>query len=101
MALNASGQAWIEFEFELQEHLGQPSVFSDGLSFDQRKTDDKANISSSSFARFSRDFEPFDRLRYLDGHVDPLETAGFSFFITDFTPKLTFFLVQDPRIPYS
>ncbi|TIT47982.1 MAG: hypothetical protein E5W64_15695, partial [Mesorhizobium sp.] len=39
--LNNSGQAWIEFQFELQEILDQPSVFGDGLSFDQRnKTPD-------------------------------------------------------------
>ena len=36
--LNNSGQAWVEFEFELQEILDQPSVFGDGLSFDQRNT---------------------------------------------------------------
>ena len=49
--LNNSGQAWVEFQFELQEILNQPSVFGDGLSFDQRnKTPD--NIWSSSLRRF-------------------------------------------------
>jgi hypothetical protein len=97
-ALNNSGQAWIEFEFELQEILDQPSVFGDGLSFDQRRTDGK-NIFSSSFARFDRDFEPYDRLLFKNGKVDPLKTASFDFLITDYTPRWTFFLVQDPRIP--
>ncbi|MBZ9744767.1 hypothetical protein LB516_05860 [Mesorhizobium sp. CO1-1-7] len=97
-ALNNSGQAWIEFQFELQEILDQPSVFGDGLSFDQRnKTPD--NIWSSNFADFDRDFEPYDRLLFKNGKVDPLKTASFEFLMTDYTPRWTFYLVQDPRIP--
>jgi hypothetical protein len=99
-ALNNSGKAWVEFEFELQEILGQPSVFGDGLSFDQRnKTPD--NIISSNYARFNRNFEPYDRLLFDDGNVDPEKTVDFEFLITDFTPRWTFYLVQDPRIPSS
>jgi hypothetical protein len=100
VVLNNSGQAWTEFEFELQERLGEASLFGDGLSFDQRRTDSE-NISSDSFADYSRDFEPYDRLVYSGGHVDPLETAGFRMLITDFTPRWEFFLLQDPRIPFS
>lgn len=96
--LNNSGQAWIEFEFELQEILGQPSVFGDGLSFDQRSKD-PTNIASSNFAEFDRDFEPYDRLLFKKGKIDPLETGSFDFLITDYTPRWTFYLVQDPRIP--
>ncbi|WP_108608812.1 hypothetical protein WHT83_11890 [Aminobacter sp. P9b] len=99
-ALNNSGQAWVEFEFELQELQGHASVFGDGLSFDQRRTDN-ANISSDSFAQYSRDFEPYDRLRYTDGKVDPRAVVGFSFLVTDYTPRWRFYLVQDPRIPSS
>ncbi|MCO5071811.1 MAG: hypothetical protein M9944_11465 [Rhizobiaceae bacterium] len=98
--LNNSGQGWTEFEFELQEVLGQASVFSDGLSFDQRR-DDGTSIESDSFAEFSRAFEPYDRLRFTKGQVDPLHAASFEFRITDFTPRPTFYLVQDPRIPFS
>jgi hypothetical protein len=97
---NGSGQGWLEFAFELQEQLNQPSVFGDGLSFDQR-AEDKDLISSDSFAEFSRDFEPYDRLLFRHGKVDPAKSAGFSFLITDFTPKAKFYLVQDPRIPSS
>lgn len=100
VTINSSGLPWVEFEFELQEQLGVPSVFGDGLSFDQRKGESD-NIGSDSFARYSRDFEPSDRLRYENGAVDPLATAGFRFFITDFTPRWTFYLVEDPRIPSS
>jgi len=96
--LNNSGQAWVEFQFELQEILDRPSVFGDGLSFDQRnKTPD--NIRSSSFADFDRDFEPYDRLLFKNGKIDPLKTGSFEFLITDYTPRWTFYLVQDPRIP--
>ncbi|QPC94006.1 hypothetical protein [Mesorhizobium sp. INR15] len=96
--LNNSGQAWIEFQFELQEILNQPSVFGDGFSFDQRnKTPD--NIRSSNFADFDREFEPYDRLLFRNGKVDPLKTASFEFLMTDYTPRWTFYLVQDPRIP--
>ncbi|WP_442866021.1 hypothetical protein [Aminobacter sp. HY435] len=98
--LNNSGQAWVEFEFELQEIQGKASVFGDGLSFDQRRTDN-VNIASDSFAQYSRDFEPYDRLRYTDGKVDPGRTATFSFLVTDYTPRWRFYVVQDPRIPSS
>jgi len=99
-ARNASNFGWIEFEFELQEILHQPSVFGDGLSFDQR-TEDKETISSDRFAKFRRDFEPYDRLLFRDGKVDPGETVGFSFLITDYTPRTQFYLVLDPRIPFT
>jgi hypothetical protein len=98
--VNASGQAWQEFEFELQEAEGQPSTFGDGLSFDQRRQQSDT-ISSDSFGWWSRAYEPYDRLRFREGHVDPQATAGFGFFINDFTPRAEFYLVQDPRIPFS
>lgn len=99
-ATNASGLPWLEFEFELQEILRQPSVYGDGLSFDQRRTSSDA-IVSSRFKRFDDRFEPYDRLIYFDGFVDPQDSAEFSFMITDFTPRNEFYLLQDPRIPAS
>lgn len=98
--LNNSGQSWVEFEFELQEILDQASTFGDGLSFDQRRQDGQ-NILSDSFASFDRNFEPYDRLRFVDGRIDPRKSGVFEFMITDFTPRSTFYLVQDPRIPSS
>lgn len=100
VALNDSGLPWIEFEFELQEILGQPSSFGDGLSFDQRHTE-SGNIGSDRYAKFTRDYEPYDRLLFRDGHTDPLQAATFDFLITDFTPRWEFFLVQDPAVPFS
>jgi hypothetical protein len=100
VTLNNSGLAWVEFEFELQEIKDLPSLFGDGLSFDQRRTESE-NIGSDHFANHSRDFEPYDRLRFLDGKVDPLQTSSFDFLVTDFTPRSQFYIVQDPRIPSS
>ncbi|MDQ2634574.1 MAG: hypothetical protein M3Y78_12640 [Pseudomonadota bacterium] len=98
--LNNSNLPWIEFEFELQEQLGKASLFGDGLSFDQRRTD-SGDISSDSFGEYSRAFEPYDRLLFREGKVDHLDGATFRFMISDFTPRWEFFLVQDPRIPSS
>jgi len=98
--LNNSNLPWIEFEFELQEQLGKASLFGDGLSFDQRRSN-SGNISSESFREYSRAFEPYDRLLFRKGKVDHLDSASFRFMITDFTPRWEFFLVQDPRIPSS
>ena len=100
VTLNDSGLPWIEFEFELQETLGQPSVHGDGLSFDQRRVSPE-NRTADLFRIHNTDFEPFDRLVFSDGKVDPLETAMFGFLITDFTPIAEFYLRQDPRIPIS
>jgi len=98
--LNNSKLPWIEFEFELQEQLGRASIFGDGLSFDQRRTE-SGNIWSESFEKYSRAFEPYDRLLFREGKVDHLDGASFNFMISDFTPRWEFFLVQDPRIPSS
>ena len=98
--LNNSRLPWLEFEFELQERLGEASVFGDGLSFDQRRTDTET-IASRTFLAFSRAFEPYDRLLFREGKVDHLETGDFVFMVSDFTPRWEFFLVQDPRIPSS
>ena len=98
--LNNSELPWIEFEFELQEHLGKASVFGDGLSFDQRRSE-SGNIWSESFQKYSRAFEPYDRLLFREGTIDHLRSASFNFMITDYTPRWEFYLVQDPRIPSS
>ena len=100
VTVNNSGLPWIGFSFELQEVLGEPSTFGDGLSFDQRRMDSD-NIGMDRFANYERQFEPFDRLEFVDGHVDPMDEATFHFFISDFTPRDRFYLLQDPLIPFS
>lgn len=99
-AINGSGHPWIEFEFELQELLNVPSDYGDGLSFYQ-PGDKTGMVTSKGFSHYSDDFEPYDRLVFNGGKVDPGQNASFSFPIADFTPKRTFYLVQDPRIPSS
>jgi hypothetical protein len=100
VAHNGSGQGWLEFEFELEERLGVPSNFGDGLSFNQRKMDGEG-LECDRFADYHRDYEPYDRVLFRDGHVDPKSFVTFGFFITDFTPDPIFYLRQDPRIPFS
>jgi len=97
---NDSGVPWIGFELELQEKFDEPSVFGDGLSFDQRRFD-RETASSDAFADTHYDFEPYDRLLFENGFVDPHKRAEFRFLITDPTPSQTFYLRLDPRIPAS
>lgn len=98
--MNVSGVPWIGFEIELQEKFREPSVFGDGLSFDQRRLDDTI-ATSSAFANAHYDFEPYDRILFEDGSLDVGGTAEFRFLITDPTPVATFYLRLDPRIPAS
>ena len=100
IVVNNSGLAWIGFGFELQEILGKPSDFNDGLSFSQTNPD-PALVSSSQFSHLESRFESFDRINFDDGHVDPLAAAAFAFPVTDVTPVAIFYLVQEPRIPSS
>ena len=97
---NSSGLAWIEFVFELQEIRGKASDFYDGLSFAQANPD-PALVTSDRFPTVESRFESFDSLRFSNGHTDPLSQVRFGFFITDLTPVDEFYLLQDPRVPFS
>ncbi|MFZ2103750.1 MAG: hypothetical protein WAU86_24625 [Oricola sp.] len=97
---NESGIPWIGFELELQERLHEPSVFGDGLSFDQRRFA-ADTVTSDAFAKAHVDFEPYDRLLFDQGALDPRNHAEFRFLITDLTPQATFYVQLDPRIPAS
>jgi len=99
-ALNRSGLAWIEFAFELQEIRGKPSDFYDGLSFAQVSPAPDL-VSSDRFAGVESRFESFDSLRFSNGHANPLSQTRFGFVITDVTPVDEFYLLQDPRVPFS
>ncbi|CAN7542498.1 hypothetical protein LJR231_003917 [Phyllobacterium sp. LjRoot231] len=99
-AINGSGHPWVEFEFELQEQLNVPSDYGDGLSFYQ-PGDKRGMIKSTGYGTYSDDFEPYDRMVFRGGKIDPGGNASFDFPIADFTPKRVFYLVQEPRIPSS
>ena len=95
--LNRSERVWAGFEVELQEILKEPSVYGDGLSFNQfgaRPPD----AGSDSFSDNNRLYEPYDRIRFENGHVDPRASARFKLTITDPTPVREFYLVQDPQL---
>jgi hypothetical protein len=94
---NRSNRIWAGFEVELQEILGKPSDYGDGLSFNQFAAQ-PPDVSSDSFADNNRIFEPADRIRFERGHVDPGATARFRITITDPTPVQEFYLVQDPQL---
>jgi hypothetical protein len=100
VVINGSGLPWIEFELELQEQPDEASTYGDGLSFDQGRRDSE-NLASNRFDEYSRDFEPYDRVLFTRGVIDSGESGLFEIYITDFTPKRTFYLKQDPRAPYS
>ncbi|MBC8012810.1 MAG: hypothetical protein H7X74_01790, partial [Methyloceanibacter sp.] len=94
---NRSKLVWAGFEMELQEVAKKPSIYSDGLSFKQFAAM-APDVSSDSFTENERRFEPYDRIEFSNGHVDPGATAEFKVIITDPTPVREFYLVQDPKL---
>jgi hypothetical protein len=95
--VNRSKRVWAGFELELQEILGKPSDYGDGLSFKQFDAE-AADVASDAFAKNRREFEPADRVEFTDGHVDPGATAMFRVTITDPTPVAEYYLLQDPKL---
>ncbi|MGI9414551.1 MAG: hypothetical protein ACR2PM_12830 [Hyphomicrobiales bacterium] len=95
---NGTRRNWAGFDLELQEEIGQPSVYVDGLSFDQLGTFDDRVFTSDRFALFTDLTEPFDRIRFERGYVVPKATVRFQVYITDVTPKAEFYLVQEPQL---
>jgi hypothetical protein len=97
VVVNRSNRVWAGFELELQEILRRPSVYGDGLSFNQTGAA-PPDVASDSFAADNRLFEPYDRIHFQNGHVDPGATVQFRLIITDPTPLREFYLVQDPKL---
>jgi hypothetical protein len=92
---NRSPYRWSGFEMELREELQQPSVYSDGLSFDQLGSI-RQNLYSDRFSQAKKANEPYDRLTFDRGRLEPGETAAFFFNIVDLSPGAVFYLVQEP-----
>ena len=97
---NQSNLPWVGYGLELQEILHKPSIYGDGLSFDQLSRE-STHIQSDRFLDHELQFEPGDRLVYTNGWVDDHHFVSLKFKITDFTPVAEFFLLQDPMIPAS
>ena len=101
IVINRSGRVWTGFDLELQEEYQQPSTYGDGLSFDQMRSFGDEMSRSDLFELSQEVSEPFDRVSFGQGSVDPGATVRFNFFITDPTPQQEFFLVQEPKLILS
>ncbi len=97
---NRSRVVWSGFEVELQEIRDRPSVYGDGLSFDQGAVTPHS-VMSDRFAHSKRMLEPYDRIRFSAGFLDPNGTARFKMHITDPTPADEFFLLQNPQLLFA
>ncbi len=98
VVINGTYRVWAGFDLELQEELKKPSPYEDGLSFDQLGSFSDEPFTSDSFSLTRRLPEPYDRVRFYDGSVDPGAAVRFNLFITDPTPALRFYLVQEPHL---
>ncbi len=97
VVINGTKRVWAGFDLELQQELTQPSIYGDGLSFDQMGGF-KEDFESDSFAISRQVYEPYDRVRFQEGSVDPGATVRFRFFVTDPTPVPEFYLLQEPQL---
>lgn len=98
VVINGSGRTWAGFDLELQEQLGKPSVYLDGLSFDQMKLFGGRTFQSDRFELFTDLKEPYDRIRFEKGFVNHGDKVEFSYFVTDVTPTSRFFILQEPKV---
>ena len=96
--LNSSPAGWIGYGLELQKVRGEPSIYGDGLSFNQLNRDESA-IVSDRFARYEVEYEPGDRLVFTGGWVDPRMAARFRLFLLDLSPNGVFYIEQQPQLP--
>jgi hypothetical protein len=94
---NRGPWAWVGFDLELRRTLDQPSVYTDGLSFDQPQTFARA-ARADRFAQTLQDDEPFDRIRFDGGNVDPAQYLRLDFDIVDVNGAAVFYLVQRPIV---
>ncbi len=98
IVINSTRRVWTGFDLELQERPKQPSPYEDGLSFDQLDSFAGERFQSDRFVNARRESEPYDRVRFHGGAVDPGDAVRFNFYITDLTPKPEFFLLQEPQL---
>ncbi len=101
IVINGTRRVWAGFDLELQERLKQPSRYEDGLSFDQLGSFAGEHFQSDVFVNARRESEPYDRVRFHGGAVDPGDAVRFNFYISDLTPKPEFFLLQEPQLLIS
>ena len=78
VVLNSTRRRWAGFDLELQEAQGVPSTYGDGLSFDQLRRFKQAFRSDRFLTNKAID-EPYDRVRFMNGYVQPGHTNGVNF----------------------
>ena len=88
---------WAGFDLELRTTPDQPSVYTDGLSFDQPQTFHRT-AKADRFQQTWQEDEPFDRIRFDGGNVDPRDDLRLDFDILDANGRGVFYLVQRPII---
>ena len=95
VVFNRTEKVWGGFDLELQEILHKPSVYGDGLSFDQPGIFSESERSDRfAFNRLQQ--EPYDRILFRDGEIDPDTPVQFTFYVTDPTPPEIFYILQEP-----
>lgn len=94
---NGSKERWNAYGLELQQEVGKPSGYLDGLSFDQLHQLPERRVASDVFAENLLRLEPYDGIRFHSGVLEPGATARFQFTVTDVTPIEEFYLVQQPE----
>jgi hypothetical protein len=95
--VNRGPWRWAGFDLELMSAPGQPSVYSDGLSFDQPQTLQRV-ARADAFLQTVQEDEPFDRIRFDGGQVGPAEHLRLDFDIVDVNGTAVFYLAQRPII---
>jgi hypothetical protein len=97
IVVNRGPWRWTGFDLELLTGPDQPSVYTDGLSFDQPQTFQRL-ARADRFLQTVQEDEPFDRIRFDGGQVDPAEYLRLDFDIVDVNGTAVFYLVQRPLI---
>jgi hypothetical protein len=100
IVVNRGPWAWSGFDLELRRTLDQPSVYTDGLSFDQPQSFARV-AKADRFAQSLQDDEPFDRIRFDGGSVDAAESVRLDFDIVDVNGSAVFYLVQRPVVLFA
>jgi hypothetical protein len=100
IVVNRGPWAWSGFDLELRRTLDQPSIYTDGLSFDQPQSFARA-AKADRFAQSLQNDEPFDRIRFDGGNVDAEESLRLDFDIVDVNGGAVFYLVQRPIVLFA
>jgi hypothetical protein len=95
--VNRGPWRWAGFDLELMSAPGEPSVYSDGLSFDQPRSLQRL-ARADAFLQTVQEDEPFDRIRFDGGQVGPAEHLRLDFDIVDVNGTAVFYLAQRPII---